>query len=323
MEKGISLKRKYLDQALKNSILLISLLFIIAISLLSNKFLTIPNFLNIFLTMSTTLLFCIGMSYTVITKGIDLSVGAIAYSSIAVGSRAIRAGWDIPMTIVVIILVGAFVGAINGLIAVTLKIYPLLSTLAMTYILKGLSLTVLNGNSFKLDESWNVLSATELLGIRLPIIVALIFLIMAQIVLARTSFGRWVTAVGDNEKTAKEKGINVAAVKFSVYVISGIMSTIAGLFLVSRVTMIPTTLGQGADFTAIIAAVIGGISLTGGKGSIFPGVLIGTFIISMVSNGLMLMKTSPMVFDIANALLVLIVIVLDTVRSNREAAKLH
>ena len=301
---------------LSNIIYVIVILFIIVMALVSDRFLTGKNMINI-LTQSTVLMaLCIGMALTMITQGIDMSMGSLLFLSAAVMQFCgKKLGWSAPAMCAAGLVVGTAVGTLNGVIAAKLHVYPLLTTLATMYACRGLGLCITGGGTGLMPMSWGNLTSHKLLGIPAQVYIVILIAILFQIFLTCTGFGRHIFAVGDSEKTAREKGINITAVKIFVYAASGFMAAVAGIISSSQVVSVPANLGNNQETMAIIAAVLGGTSLFGGKGSTFPCALIGALIMSCISNSLVLLGAPPNAYNVVYACVIFFVVFIDTIKS--------
>jgi ribose/xylose/arabinose/galactoside ABC-type transport system permease subunit len=182
---------------------------------------------------------------------------------------------------------------------------------------RGLGLMITKGGAAMMPPEWGKITQTKIFEIPIMIIVAILIGIIVQVFLAQTSLGRHIFAVGDNEKTAHEKGLSQKRVKIFVYTMSGMLCGIAAILSTSQVMSAPATMGNGQDFYCIIASVLGGCSLFGGKGSIVPGVLIGALIMSVISNSLVIMGAPPNLYSIVYALVIFIVVLLDAIKTKR------
>lgn len=303
---------------LNYGIYLAVILFVIVMAFVSDNFLKTRNIINIFTQSSVLMILCIGMSLTMLTKGIDMSVGAVMFLSAAVMWHVNRTyDLSLPAMCAVGILVGLCVGVINGIIAAKLNVYPLLTTLATMYACRGLGLSITGSGAALMPMAWGDLITVKVLGIPVHSIAAIALAVLVQIFLKLTPFGRKIFAVGDSQKTAYEKGIPVTWVKIFVYAMSGLMCGIASIISSSQTMGATASMGDGIEFMAMIAAVMGGTSMAGGKGSVFPGCLIGAIIMSTISNSLVLLKAPPNAYSVVYALVIFVVVLLDTIRSRR------
>lgn len=302
------------DFWIANSVYAAILVLIIVLSVMYPKFRSTRNIINLFSQSSTLLIVSMGMALCIITKGIDMSVGGIVFLSAAVMQVMGKAGYSPILMALGGVLAGTAMGALNGIIAATLKLYPLLSTLAIMNAARGLGMLVTGGGAALMPADWGKIAQLKIARIPVHVFVAIGIAVAIQVFLNKTRFGRHIYAVGDSEKTANEKGLSVKGVKFFVYTASGCLCGIAAIVSSSQVMGAPSTLGTGIDFYAIIAAVLGGCSLFGGKGTVFPGVMVGALIMSVISNALVITGASPNMYPIVYALVIFLVVLLDAIK---------
>ncbi|HUG83263.1 MAG TPA: ABC transporter permease [Euzebya sp.] len=293
---------------LKESGILIALiLLIIAGSLMSPHFLTASNFANVFREVALAGILGIGMTFVILTAGIDLSVGSILGFSGVAGAIFLSQGLPWPVGVILGLLAGAFVGALNGLGVTKGKLPPFIMTLGMLVIARGVTMTYTEGQPIPLrphEQAFAWVWTGAFLRIPVPVWIMLLTGAVAAFTLRYTSFGRHVYAVGDNIEAARLSGINTDRVLFNVYVISGLCSAITGLILVSKVrTGLPKS-GEGWELIAIAIVVIGGTSLFGGEGSI-RGTMIGAAIVGIVNNLLNLIGVSSFSQNIVRGAIIL------------------
>lgn len=289
-----------------------AILFII-LSISSDSFLTSTNIINIFRQVSIIGIVAVGMSFVIITGGIDLSVGSIMALSAVVASSFAKAdsSYSLFIPIIIGITVGLACGLINGVLVAKWKVAPFIATLGMMTAARGLAMVYTQGRPvIGLSNSYNNIGSGSVLGVPIPIIAFLIIIIIGIFILNFTVFGRHVFATGGNEQSAKLSGIRVNSVKIGVYVIAGLLSGIGGMILSSRIMSGSPVLGQGYELDAIAAVVIGGTSLFGGVGSII-GTLIGVLIIGVMNNGLDLMNVSSYYQQILKGAIIVIAVLLD------------
>lgn len=270
-----------------SGIVLALVLLLIAGWRLSEHFMTVNNTLNVSRQIAIMGLLGIGMTFVILTGGIDLSVGSIFGFTAIVAATLLSRGVPGAVAIPVVLVVGAAVGAINGLGVTKGKLPPFIMTLGMLVIARGVTMTYTEGEPVVLKKTaaafaW--LDAGSLLGIPTPVWVLVIFAAAAGFLLRYTPFGRSVYAVGDNLEAARLSGIKTGRVIFSVYVISGLCAAMSALIIVSRVgSASPASAGDKAELDAIAIVVIGGTSLFGGEGGIW-GTLVGAAIVGVVAN---------------------------------------
>lgn len=293
----------------------ISLFVLIGIvSAINTKFLTMYNILNIFRQVSIIGLIAFGMTFVIITGGIDLSVGAtLGLTSMIMGLMIVKGTSDL-VAIPVALLLGVIFGGINGVLISKVKLQPFIATLATMTMFRGITMIISNGiPAMELTRKSHVLDffgQGQIFKIPFPMILLIVFLIVLLLLLQNTVFGRGVYAVGGNEEAARLSSIPVNKVKILVYVVSGFMSALAGVLLTSRLSSAQPTAGMGFELDAIAAVVIGGTSLAGGKGKIF-GTFLGVLIIGVLNNGLNIIGVSAFYQQFIKGLVILLAVILD------------
>ncbi|WP_411247116.1 ABC transporter permease subunit [Shouchella clausii] len=288
-------------------------LIILIISILNPGFLTAPNLLNVLRQVSINALIAFGMTFVILTGGIDLSVGAILAFSGAVTATLLSSGMDPILAILIGLLVGAALGAINGIIIAKGKVAPFIATLATMTIYRGATLMFTDGRPVSnLGDStlFQMLGGGYFFGIPMPAITMMISFVILYLILKKTTFGRRVYAVGGNEEASILSGIKVDRIKIYVYSLTGFLAAIAGVILTSRLNSAQPTAGTMYELDAIAAVVLGGTSLTGGKGWIV-GTLIGALIIGVLNNGLNLLGVSSFFQQVVKGSVILLAVLLD------------
>lgn len=294
---------------------IVSLLtLIIIITIINPKFLTMYNILNIFRQVSIIGFIAFGMTFVIMTGGIDLSVGATLGLTSMILGLMISGGTSGLVAIPVALLLGICFGAINGILVSKVKLQPFIATLATMTMFRGITMIISNGiPAMELTRKSHVLdffSQGVILKIPVPMILFIVSLIILLVLLQNTVFGRGVYAVGGNEEAARLSSIPVTKIKTLVYVISGFMSALAGIVLSSRLSSAQPTAGMGFELDAIAAVVIGGTSLSGGKGKIF-GTFLGVLIIGVLNNGLNIIGVSAFYQQFIKGLVILLAVILD------------
>lgn len=314
---GITMEKKIdYKQLLKNNgILIVFLLIIVGLSILSPYFMTMNNILNIIRQTSIYGIIAVGMTFVILTGGIDLSVGSILALSGAVAAGLMKNQSVAPLVAALAaILVGAGIGLINGLLVTIGRIAPFVVTLGMVTIARGLALIYTKGYPISgFGEGFRQLGGGYFLGIPIPVIVFILMVALAWFILNHTRLGRYTYAIGGNEETVKLSGINVKFYKSMVYVIVGIMSSLSALILTARLNSAEAVAGQGYELDVIAAVVIGGTSLSGGRGSII-GTLIGALLIGTINNGMNLLGISPYFQQVVKGGLIIGAVILDRMR---------
>ncbi len=287
-------------------------------AVLSPRFLTIDNWLNVLLQTSTIGIVAIGMTFVIVTAGIDLSVGSTVALSGMVAAVAMRAGSPGLIGILVALTVGGLVGLFNGFSITKLGVTPFIATLATLAMGRGLTLAVSNGQTiFSFPDSYNYLGEGEIAGIPVPVIVLLLAFIVAHFVLSRTVFGHGVYAVGGNREAARLAGIHTGRTELLVYVIGGVLCGLSGIILMGRLDAALPTSATGLELNAIAAVVIGGASLFGGKGTMF-GTLLGALTIGVLANGLNLLNVSPFWTQFIQGAVIFVAVLSDSLSQRKK-----
>ncbi|WP_342491053.1 ribose ABC transporter permease RbsC [Bacillus sp. FSL R5-0422] len=296
----------------------LGLIILVAIvSILNPAFLEPLNILNLLRQISINALIAFGMTFVILTGGIDLSVGAILALSSALTAGFIVSGMDPILAIIVGSIIGAILGMVNGLLITKGKMAPFIATLATMTIFRGLTLVYTNGNPITglgSNYAFQLFGRGYFLGIPVPAITMLLTFIVLWVLLHKTPFGRRTYAIGGNEKAALISGIKVPRVKIMIYSLAGFMSALAGAILTSRLNSAQPTAGTSYELDAIAAVVLGGTSLSGGRGRIV-GTLIGVLIIGVLNNGMNLLGVSSFYQSVVKGIVILIAVLLDRKKS--------
>jgi ribose transport system permease protein len=306
-----------------HGILLALLLLVIAGALLSPNFLTASNLANVSRQGSIVGILAIGMTFVILTAGIDLSVGSIL-GLVAIGFAAVLgAGVPWPLAILIGLALGGAVGAINGVGITKGGLQPFIMTLGMLVIARGVTLTLSDGKPIRAgDDAGGIawIGSGEVAGLPVPLLLFVGIALASWFTLRHTPFGRQVYAVGDNEEAARLSGISVHRVVFSAYVISGLCAAVAALIVVSRLAAAEPTQGTGFELDAIAIVVIGGTSLFGGEGGI-GGTVIGAAVVAAMNNLLNLLGVSPFTQQIVKGLIILGAVFLERRTRTRDGGR--
>ena len=280
---------------------------------LTPHFLTVANLLNIAQQTAINAIVAVGMTYVIISGGIDLSVGSIvALSGVTLG-WALQDGQPLPLALAIALLVGAGCGLMNGVIVSWGGLPPFIVTLGMMSIARGAALLFTEGRPVSgFDSGFRSLATGHLGPIPVPIVVTIVVYLLAHLVLTRTTFGRYVYAIGGNEEATRLSGVSVRLHKSVVYAVSGLMSAIAAILLTARLNSAQPIAGTMYELDAIAATVIGGTSLIGGEGSL-TGTLIGALIMGVLRNGLNLLGVSSFLQQIVIGAVIIAAVLVDTV----------
>ncbi len=289
------------------------ILILIILTFLNENFFTLNNILNLLRQVSVNALIAFGMTFVILTAGIDLSVGSILALGSALTAGMLTSGMDPMLAVFLGLLIGLALGAVNGLIITKGKVAPFIATLATMTVFRGATLVYTDGkpitglsNSF----TFEMLGKGYFFGIPFPVIIMLIVFLILFFILRNTVFGRQVYAIGGNEEAAILSGIKADRVKIWVYSLTGMLSVLAGIIITSRLNSAQPTAGTMYELDAIAAVVIGGTSLMGGRGRIV-GTLIGALIIGVITNGLNLLNVSSFYQQIVKGAVILFAVLLD------------
>ena len=255
-------------------------------------FLTVSNLLNVLEQTAINAIVAVGMTFVIISGGIDLSVGSVpALSGIALGS-ALQAGAAVPVAIALALAVGLGCGLVNGVLVTFGRLPPFIATLGMMSVARGAALMLAEGRPISgFDDGFRMLATGRVLMMPAPVIIAGLIYAVAHFVLGHTVFGRATYAIGGNEEAARLSGVHVRYHKTAIYGVAGLMSAAAAVILTARLNSAQPTAGTMYELDAIAATVIGGTSLLGGEGTIM-GALIGALIMGVLRNGLNLLNVS-------------------------------
>lgn len=315
MNTNENVKRKfeYKEMLSKLGPLLALIVLIIFVSILSPSFLSLTNLMNLMRQVSTNALIAFGMTFVIITGGIDLSVGSTLALSSTIMAGMIVNGIDPLIAMTVSLIAGFILGAVNGLLITKGKLVPFIATLATMTIYRGATLVLTDGKPITgLDETFifQFMGRGYFFGIPFPIVITLVVFALLFVLLHKMSFGRKTFAIGGNEKASFIAGVKSNKIKIFVYSISGVLASLAGIILTSRLNSAQPTAGESYEMDAIASVVLGGTSMSGGKGRIF-GTLIGALIIGTLNNGLNLLGVSTFYQQIVKGIVIIIAVLID------------
>lgn len=299
--------------AKKNTLFIVFLVICAIFSVATDSFLTVSNITDVVRTNTINGLLAVGLTYVILSGGIDLSVEA------TVCLAGLVAGYLSPMPVVAVlagVLVGVAIGLFNGLMLEKSGVQPFIFTLAMSRLLRGVVLAITKGkNYYTIDSSFTAIVRSSVFGIPSLIIMFVVIVVITYFALNRARYGRYIYAVGSNEEAARLSGIRTHRIKVSAYVIAGMLSGLAGVLLTARLSGAETNAGDGWSLDAVSAVIIGGTSLRGGRGGIL-NTLLGIFIIAVLNNGMTLMGVPTNYNQLIKGLLMLVAVLLDM--SNRK-----
>lgn len=298
---------------------LIGLVIVMAVFwILSPYFLTVSNLMNIAEQTSINAMIAVGMTFVIITAGIDLSVGSIVAFSGVVLAGAMHAEVPEPLAVLVGLLIGSMCGLVNGLLISYGRLPPFIATLGMMSVARGAALFYTEGRPLSgFSPEFRFLATGEVLGIPAPVVIMIVIYVVAHFVLNRTKLGRYTYAIGGNEEAANLSGINTRLVKTIIYSLCGLLSGMAAVILTARLNSAQPIAGMMYELDAIAASVIGGTSLMGGEGKI-SGTLIGAFIMGILRNGLNLLGISSFTQQIVIGSVIICAVLVDMALRKRR-----
>ncbi len=286
-------------------------------SLLAPRFLAGNNFLNIVVQAAATTIVATGMTFVLLTAGIDLSVGSVMFVAAALAGKLVLGGQPLWLACAVIVLTGLVYGAVNALFITRLRVIPFIVTLATLYFGRGLGLWITETRAMNLPDSILRIGTANIAGIPFPALMLVLVVASAHIVLTRTSFGRQIYALGNDADAARKAGIRTRRIQFAVYVISGGCAALGGLVSLAQLGAVSPTFGNQREFAAIAAAVLGGVSLFGGRGAVLPGTLLGALLIQTIENGLVIANADPYLYPLVMSAIIFLAVLLDSLRNKQ------
>ncbi|WP_320128578.1 ABC transporter permease [uncultured Sphaerochaeta sp.] len=295
-------------------ILVVLFVFGLLLSLMTDTFLTNNNIISVLRQISINMFIALGMTYVIILGGIDLSVGSIvAMSGTLTVGFTMTQGLPLWLAILLGLAIGSLAGFLNGLIIAKFKVPAFIVTMAMMNIASGIAYVYSGGRSTRIKDPFFIKIGTGYLFdvIPLPVVYMAVLIALFSFLLNKTKFGTYIYAIGGNRESARLSGVPIFKVEIIVYTITGLLSAFAGLVLSSRMYSGQPSVGSGYELDAIAACVLGGVSMSGGKGSI-SGTVIGAMVIGIISNGLNLMGVSSFWQLIVKGIIILCAILIDT-----------
>ena len=303
---------------LRNATWGIFIIILLVFGWLSPQFLTVGNGLNVLVQSASLGIIATGMTFVLLTAGIDLSVGSIMFLSGVISAKLVLGGSPFWVAGLAVLGIGIAFGFVNAFFVYRVKIIPFIVTLATLYMGRGLGLHLSQTRAINLPESLLQIGSARWLGIPLPVIILIVVIGAAHVVLTYTPFGRHVYAVGSDQAKARKAGIDVERTLLAVYVISGFCAALGGLVSIAQLGAVSPTFGNQSEFVAIAAAVLGGASLFGGKGAILPGTLVGAVFIQALQSGLVIVNADPYLYPLITGSLIFIIVMIDSLRHKRE-----
>ncbi|MGE3308924.1 MAG: ABC transporter permease [Limisphaerales bacterium] len=285
----------------------------------SPAFLRPENAVNILVQTSSTGILAVGMTFVLLTAGVDLSVGSVMFVAAAVGGKLALGGWPFGAVLVVMAGIGMACGSLNALFITRFGLLAFVVTLATRYMGRGLGLRITETRAMNLPEDFYALGAARLLGVPVPVLIFALVAVAAHLVLTRTPFGRWVYAVGADTEAARKAGVRTGAVLVAVYVICALCAAVAAIVALSQAPAVSPSFGNNREFMAIAAAVLGGTSLFGGRGAVLPGTAMGAVLIQTIENGLTILNVNPYLYPMITGGVIFAAVLIDAARNSMLA----
>jgi ribose transport system permease protein len=322
-KSGLATREKFskidLSSLKKYTVIIVLLILMAVFSLVSPYFLTWRNLTNIIIQNTYFIIVAIGLSFVMIGGGIDLSVG-YQMSLVGVVTAMLMMVYHLPpwFAALIGILLGTTLGFINGLIVTSIKIFPLIATLATATVFQGISYIISKANTFRgYPEAFLYLTKGKLLGIPFDIVLALVIAVTVSIIYSETVFGFRLMGLGGNEEASRLSGIDVRKMKIAIYTICGFFTAIATMVMISKSNTTNSSFGPGTEFIALTAAIVGGISFMGGEGSI-QSLIAGVLLLAVLGNGMQLAGWGTYAQFIVRGMILLGAVAFDELQRNSK-----
>lgn len=307
-------KRSKQRSALLSGALIGFVALFIVFSILSPSFLTQYNLINIARQSSINMILAVGMTFVILTGGIDLSVGGIAALAGTLVAGVLSKGTSLPLALLLGLAVGLVCGAFNGVCISLGGIPPFITTMATVSIARSIALLYTGGYPITgMPSSFTYIGSGKVFGIPVPVIIALCIVLIGFFILKKTILGRYIYAIGGNEQATTLSGINVNIWKIAVYSIHGVFTAIAGIVMTARMNSGQPSMASGIELDIIAAVVLGATSLSGGEGGLF-GTIMGTLLITVLNNGLTLLDVNSYVQGLILGFVILLAVWVDNER---------
>lgn len=308
-------RQRFVLAILKNTPIILFVVIFVVFSILDQRFFTWSNFENIIASSAFVGILAVGMTFVLLTGGIDLSVGAIMYISGGIlAVLLVDYEWSVLPAILVSMTAGIVWGLVNAFLISKIKVIPFMVTLGTLTAGRGLGLLITQSRNISVpgEMRFGAYRVFDLFPI--PIVILAIVVFAAYAILKWTAWGRQIYAMGNDPEAAKKAGLNTSRLLASVYIVSGFCASLAMVVAVSQQGSVSASFGEGVEFRAIAAAVLGGTSLFGGVGAVFPGTLIGTMLVQMISNGLVYLQVDLYLQDMISPLVIFFAVFIDAQR---------
>ena len=311
--------KKLVREGRNYAIILYFIILCVVVSLISDNFLSSTNVFNNLRSASYYGIMCIGMTLVFISGGLDLSVGSVVGLSGLITALVLQRGIPVTISIIAGLLVGVIIGTINGFCIIKLRIPAMIVTLGMLFVARGLIHIITEGKPvYPLPDAFNKISIVNIFGLNISIVFLIILTAIIEFVLRKTTYGRSIFAIGGNSETARLSGILVDRISMSVYIISGLCASIAGIFITSRITSAQVTTGTSYEMDVIAATIIGGTSLFGGVGTAV-GAFFGALFMTFLKAGIVSARLSAYWQNLVIGIILIVTVGVDQYQRRKKA----
>ena len=306
------------DFVLSYGFIIVLVLLFLTYAIFTENFLRLSNLMSILHTVAPTVVLASGLALVIMTGKLDISIGSTIFLATAIGgSLLMRYNVSPWIAIPTIALAGAICGAVNGFIVAVLRVNPLITTMGMMFVVRGLALFVSRGILINIPAWFSAFGNARIGPVFVDVILAAVILVLVHLLHTRTAFGRQVMAVGNGEEVAKRLGVRVRRVVFTTFVLSGLFASLGGILSMAQLGGVSLHMGVGLEFTGIAVAVIGGISLFGGEGS-YTGLALGALALVMIENGMIHLGASPYVYPLVRGGIIFLAMYADSLKARRQ-----
>jgi ribose transport system permease protein len=281
---------------------------------LTPNFLTLQNLTQILVQSAPTVVVATGMTLVLLTGGVDLSVGALMFVGAGLAGRMAVAGQPLLLCLAVLLAVGLVGGLLNGLLVTRLRLLAFIATLATLYMGRGIGRWITQTRAINLPESFLALGSARWLGVPVVLWIAAGVVVGTQLVLMHTPFGRQLYALGGNPDAAAKAGLRTRQLTVAVYVLCGLCAGLGGILALTQLGAVSPKFGENYEFDAITAAVLGGASLFGGRGTVFPGAVLGAVLLKSLFNGLVMIGADPYSYPLITGAVIFLATAADGLR---------
>jgi inositol transport system permease protein len=304
----------------KYGITIIMVVLIIASAIINRNFLKPQNLINILKQISVVTIIACGETMLIVSGMIDLSAGFLCTTAACISAGVLAATGSMPLAILVGILIGCVCGWVNGFLITHYKLQPFIATLAMTYVLQGIVQIYTNGQTVGGVEKARFLGHGAIAGIPTPVLIMIVVIAVIAVLMKTTKFGTYIYAIGGNEQAAIASGIHTSRIKRIIFTLSGALTGLAGVVLMARLMAGMPSVGEGYEFDAITAVVVGGTSFLGGIGTVI-GALVGSIIVGLINNILNLLHIPTQYQLIVKGLLIAVAVIIDIKTKENKKSK--